>query len=112
MYRRSERVTGHIPEAKNCANVFGALRAKHPGKDNAYIYRVSSIFNTSATRRRYVQRENYERQADTVYPSAVAASFKGWLPEEQSPLSTGAPARSSEKQGIRHRRRSQGITSI
>jgi hypothetical protein len=52
------------------------------------------------------------RKAETVYPSAVDASFKGWLPEEQSPLSTGAHTRSSEKQGIRHRRRSQEITSI
>jgi hypothetical protein len=52
------------------------------------------------------------RKADPIYPSAAAASFKGWLPEELSPLSTGVPVPSSEKQDLRHRRRSQGITSI
>ncbi|MCU1222144.1 MAG: hypothetical protein JWQ42_237 [Edaphobacter sp.] len=45
------------------------------------------------------------------YLSAAAASFKGWLPEERSPLSTGAHVPSSEKQSITHRVCSQGITS-
>ena len=84
---------------------------KPPGDEAAFISSGYINSNKNATRRRYVQRENYERQTQ-FFPSAVAASFKGWLPEEHSPLSTGAQVLSSEKQSIAHRACSQGITSI
>jgi FtsP/CotA-like multicopper oxidase with cupredoxin domain len=60
----------------------------HRRGDLSKLIETSSGPSKDAATRRYVQKKDYGRH--TQLTPTAAASFKGWLPEERSPLSTGA----------------------